>query len=280
MTPLIRRFPRQSASARRTRPGALISPGWVIGQPWRVGGPGRRRRAPPRPPPTWPAVPTRYDVERALEACGLKPPSRLIILVLCTYMDQGSISIPPEFSPSLTKISAISGLDRRQLRRHLDRLEMAGWLKRDRPDKHAARTRHVTTKYTVTPPGFPQDPGLGAPSSQAGGAGPPALGAPDSQAGGAGPRKSDLHRPGTDQTGDSEERSELKIVAEAVRARTDRHISDAHAARVRDQLLDGRGDIRNRRAWLLRVIATDRDPRRFLPTPTPPPYRPGGAEST
>lgn len=65
---------------------------------------------------------------------------------------------------------------------------------------------------------------------------------------------------------------ECTAVIGALRARTGKTIGEDHAQRVVDQILDGR-TVRNRRAYLAGAIERDADPHRFLPTPTPPPFR-------
>jgi hypothetical protein len=42
------------------------------------------------------------------------------------------------------------------------------------------------------------------------------------------------------------------------------------------RLVDGRPRIGDRIKYLTGAIAKDRDPEKFLPTPSPPPYRPEG----
>lgn len=66
---------------------------------------------------------------------------------------------------------------------------------------------------------------------------------------------------------------EIAAVIEALRDRTGKTVNEHHAALVVKQLVDGRDSIRDRVKYLIGAIAKDPDPARFLPTPSPPPYR-------
>lgn len=213
-------------------------------------------------------LPNRFDVERAVEASALGPIGRHIILFLCTRMMAGSTLIPREHSPSLTRLAAGTGWDRRTVMRHLALLEQSGWLIRHRPDPHAARTRHARTSYTVLAPGLARGTppgGVGAASPGAGGARPPGLGAGTPGARGTAPRKSDPSDHKTDQSGDMGE-----LVARQLLDRTGVTVSREWAEQTAGLLL-ARPGIKNPRAYLIRTITTDPHPERWLPTPVPPP---------
>jgi hypothetical protein len=222
-------------------------------------------------------LPNRYDVERAVERSNLAPIGRHIILVLCGRMMQGSTLIPPGHSPSLTKLAEGTGWDRRTIMRHLNLLEQLGWLVRHRPDPHRARTQHVRTSYTVIAPG------LGTASAQAGGSASQGLGASRAQAGGGQPRglgTDDQEARGpvppnqgfTDQeTDQAEENGLVDLVTKLLAERTGVAVSREWAAQTRDQLL-ARPGVKNPRAYIIRILTTDKSIERWLPTATPPPY--------
>lgn len=98
-------------------------------------------------------MPTRFDIERALEVSGLPQTARDIGFALCRRMTAGSDEIPAQFSPSLTALARAVGVHRRTIMRHLHVLARAGWITRHRPDPHDARARHQVTRYAVTIPG-------------------------------------------------------------------------------------------------------------------------------
>jgi DNA-binding transcriptional ArsR family regulator len=68
-------------------------------------------------------------------------------------------------------------------------------------------------------------------------------------------------------------REETLAVIDALERRTGKTVTAEHARLVARQLLEGR-TVRNRSAYLRGAIDRDADPSRFLPTPTPPRYRP------
>jgi hypothetical protein len=59
----------------------------------------------------------------------------------------------------------------------------------------------------------------------------------------------------------------------ALHKRTGRSIDRDHASRVVKQLVGNRNGVRDRLAYLVGAITRDPEPARFLPTPSPPPYR-------
>jgi hypothetical protein len=96
---------------------------------------------PALPPRNEERLPNRFDVERAVEESDLAPIGRHILLVLCGRMMQGSTLIPREFSPSLTRLAAGTGWDRRTIMRHLTALEEAGPIR----TRHAGSTPALPT---------------------------------------------------------------------------------------------------------------------------------------
>ena len=213
------------------------------------------------PPRNEENLPDRFDVERAVERSDLAPIGRHIILLLCGRMTQGSTLIPREFSPSLTRLAAGTGLDRRTVMRHLNELEELGWLVRHRPDPDKARKEHARTNYTVL------IPGLGAASAQARDTGSRGLGAGGPEARGTAPHNQALSDQRTDQSEDL-----AILVVKQLLERTGTEVTHEWAAATRDLLL-ARPGIVNPRAYIIRTITTDPNPERWLPTPAPPPYQ-------
>lgn len=232
---------------------------------------------PPRNDPD--RLPNRFDVERLVETSDLEPISRHIILVLCGRMMQGTTLIPPGVSPSLTRLARGTGWDRRTIMRHLNLLEAAGWLVRQRPDPHKARTEHARTSYTVLMPGLGAGSpmardggtrGLGATSAQARGAANPGLGAANPGARGAVPHSQIRSDQRSDQSGENGDLADL--VAKQLLERTGTEVTREWAEQTAT-LLTARPGIKNPRAYIIRTITTDPHPERWLPTPAPPPYR-------
>jgi hypothetical protein len=228
------------------------------------------------PPRNEQKLPDRFDVERAVERSSLAPIGRHIILVLCGRMMQGSTLIPREFSPSLTRLAAGTGWDRRTIMRHLNELEKLGWLIRHRPDPDKARREHVRTNYTVLIPGLgaasaqARDTGtrgLGAASAQARDTGTRGLGAGDPGARGTAPHNQALSDQRTDQSEDL-----AVLVIKQLLERTGIEVTREWAAATRDLLL-ARPGVVNPRAYIIRTITTDPKPERWLPTPVAPPFR-------
>lgn len=127
-------------------------------------------------------MPSRFEVERAIRRSMLPAPARHVVLTLATYADASTGMVPPDYSPSLSTLAEATGLDRATVRRHLNRLEKAGWVSRFRPPAERARKEHARTAYALTIP-----PGLGAESPQPGGSVPLGLGAQDTGARGTEP---------------------------------------------------------------------------------------------
>lgn len=94
-------------------------------------------------------LPTRYDVEWAIERSHLPTVARDVLFLLARRMDQGSTLIPGHRTPSLTTIAKASGWSRRHVLRGLNYLEAVRLITRTRPSAYDARVRHVRTRYTV-----------------------------------------------------------------------------------------------------------------------------------
>ena len=89
---------------------------------------------------------TRWQITKAVRASDLAAPSRLIMLTLADVAEVGTAEIPAKFTPSLTVLSAETGLARSTVKQHLAGLERDGWVVRTRPDAKAQwlgeRTRY------------------------------------------------------------------------------------------------------------------------------------------
>jgi hypothetical protein len=70
----------------------------------------------------------RWEIERALRSSGLPYPARLLVLSLLTRADADTATVPLVHSPSLKRLAADTGLDRRTVVRHLAIAEKAGWI--------------------------------------------------------------------------------------------------------------------------------------------------------
>lgn len=231
------------------------------------------------PPQSDERPPNRFDVERAVEQSSLPPIGRHIILVLCARMMQGSTLIASQHSPSLTRLAAGTGWDRRTIMRHLNELESLGWLIRHRPSPDKARREHARTNYTVLIPGLgaasPQardagTRGLGATSAQARDSGTRGLGAGDPGARGGAPHNQTFSDQRTDQSGDDGDLADLVI--KQLHERTGATVTHEWAEKTVALLL-ARPGITNPRAYIIRSIVTDPHPERWLPTPVPPPLQ-------
>ncbi|MFD3503724.1 hypothetical protein [Streptomyces sp. NPDC058678] len=131
-------------------------------------------------------MPGRFEYERAIRRSDLPPPSRHLALTIATWADMDTGVIPDRFQPSLGTLVVATGLDRKTVRRHLDRLEDEKWVRRDRPDAVKARTEHERTHYALLIP--PEARGTEPPASDGPrGTEPPDLGDEGSQAGGTEP---------------------------------------------------------------------------------------------
>lgn len=158
-------------------------------------------------------MPSRFEYERSVRSSSLAPLSRLLALTLATWADVKTGVIPVRLTPSLSTLEEATGMDRSTVRRHLNKLEVADWVGRDRPDPIAARTKKARTRYRLTVPkgaAVPEsdgnelgaedteargtqplaEPGLGAQSPQPRGTQPLGLGAENPTARGTVPLKS------------------------------------------------------------------------------------------
>lgn len=111
--------------------------------------------------------PDRWTVEKAVKASALPAPSRLILLVLLTRTDNGTAIVPAKYAPSLTTLASETGLSRRTVMDHLNRLETDGWLDRQRPSTREALASRARTGYRIGLPGRELHQGESCPSAGA-----------------------------------------------------------------------------------------------------------------
>lgn len=97
-------------------------------------------------------MPSRFEYERAVRSSDLPPLSRLLALTLATWADVRTGRIPQRLTPSLTTLEGATGMARASVRTHLNKLEAAGWLVRDRPSVAAARSEKARTHYKLRIP--------------------------------------------------------------------------------------------------------------------------------
>lgn len=107
---------------------------------------------------------TKWEINRAVRASDLAPPSRLIMLTLSDMADANTAVIPERHTPSLAQIADETGLGRTAVKAHLNRLESLGWIIRSRPTEAAARLEHERTQYALA---VPKPEGARSPSDHA-----------------------------------------------------------------------------------------------------------------
>ncbi len=95
---------------------------------------------------------TKWEINKAVRASNLAPPSRLIMLTLSDMADANTAVIPERHTPSLAQIADETGLGRTAVKAHLNRLESLGWIIRSRPSEKAARLEHERTQYALAVP--------------------------------------------------------------------------------------------------------------------------------
>jgi hypothetical protein len=201
---------------------------------------------------------TRWEVERAALSSGLPWPARHLALVLLTRADAKTAAIPATYSPSLTTLLGETGMSHGALLKYLDLLEAEGWLTRRRPSMDDARAKKSRTRYAlrlghhVTVARSPHDLEQGHHVTTGQG-----------------------HHVTTEQTDgpmSEQEREGLSLVAETLELATGKKTSDQDARRAITLAVDGRA-VRDPARYAVKVIRDDANPRRFLPTPTPPSVR-------
>jgi hypothetical protein len=224
-------------------------------------------------------LPDRFDAERAIEASDLPTCSRDILFALARRMDQGSIYIPGKFSPSLYRMSEVSGWSKRHIQRHLNRLEQAQLIAR-------RRKKGVRTQYAINYPALlgtrrpEKDPETGDTESlPVGTTGPDPWDATAQELGTSGrPTRDTAARDQTSQyEPDPDPDPEITMIRRLLEAKTKKLVSAEWAAATRDTILRAAdaptapGPLRS--AYIRRTIIREKKPDRWLPTPTPPRYQ-------
>lgn len=95
---------------------------------------------------------TRWEVERAVLTSDLTPPERLVALALLALAEANNAVVPPQYTPSLTRLQAMTGQSLATVKRALNGLEKAGWVVRKRPDPAKARADKERTRYALKVP--------------------------------------------------------------------------------------------------------------------------------
>jgi hypothetical protein len=201
-----------------------------------------------------------------------------VLYALARRMAQGSTVIPLQHAQiSLNQLAKASGWSKRHVQRALDYLEVRGIVTRRRPTLHDARVKQARTTYVVH---YEPLAGLGTGSpKEAGdttayGLGPPRRKPRDKAAqgletGSPDPRDTAAHE--SDLSDQPDQSEEISLVIRHIAERTGVTVDRQWAAATRDLIL-ARPGIVNRRSYLIRTLATDKNPERWLPTPQPPPY--------
>lgn len=103
----------------------------------------------------------RWEFERAVLASDLPAPARHVLHVLAVLADWPSGVVPAQFSPSLTRLSEMTGLSRRAVMNHLNasekKLGQDGWVIRSRPEIEKARSEKERTAYRLGVPARARD---------------------------------------------------------------------------------------------------------------------------
>lgn len=223
-------------------------------------------------------LPDRFDVERAAEESDLTKCERDIVFCLARRMDIGTTVIPRKFSPSLTRLAAVTGWSRRQIQRSLAVLERREVITRIRPAVVDARRKHARTVYTVH---YDRLTAIRARDKETSGLGTPRPVPRDKESPELGtdrPEARDTVAPSqiSPDHPDHSPDPAIAVVIRTLEARTAKTVSEEWAEKTRDLILARPGAPSGRRAvgYIRRVLMTDTNPGRWLPTPQPPPYQP------
>lgn len=188
-------------------------------------------------------------------ASGLHKGWRHLVHVLCVRVDAQSGLIPSQWQPSLSELARDTGWDRRTVQRYLDGLEGAGWITRQRPTRHAARTTHARVQYAV----HIGQRAKGTESPGPRGTRPSELGASTPKARGVAPLRSSRQ---------NESATDLDSIIKAIQDKTGTTVTRDWAGRVADQVTEGR-PVRNLGAYVAAAVAAA-PADRFLPHSGPP----------
>lgn len=86
-----------------------------------------------------------------MTASSLPAPSRHIVLTLLLWSDNATATILRQHRKSLSEIAQATGLSRRAVTEHLDLLDQAGWVERNRPSLEEARAGTKTGYRLLIP---------------------------------------------------------------------------------------------------------------------------------
>jgi hypothetical protein len=226
-------------------------------------------------------LPDRYDVERMVEASGLPTCSRDVLFALARRMDQGSILIPGRFSPSLARISMVTGWSKRHVQRHLNKLEAKQLVMRARSKgrrTHYAINWQALAELGTRSPGSAEktrdteSPPLGTSRPEGWDTVSPELGTR-----GRGTRDTGARSQTSQFSPDLEPDLEITMIRRLLEARTGKRVPADWAAATRDTILGAAdaptmpGPVRS--TYIRRVIVHDPRPQKWLPTPQPAQYQ-------
>lgn len=110
----------------------------------------------------------RWRVTKAVRRSALAAPARLVMLTLADVAEVGTAEIPARHTPSLRVLAEETGLNESTVKRHLNDLEVAGWVVRSRPSQEDARLYGARTCYRLAIPGGAHSAPDGAEEAQEG----------------------------------------------------------------------------------------------------------------
>lgn len=199
--------------------------------------------------------------------------ARHLVHVLCVKIDAEAGVILPAYQPSLTELARDTALHRRTVQRYLNVIERSGWVIRNRPAPEDARRKHARTAYEVRIPAYPQardstPPELGTDGRRARDSMPRELGTARPEARGPVPHRSSVSSTSSGPV--------IHTIIKAIDERAGITVTPEWAAKVAEQLLGARDNIRNPEAYCRRVIAAA-PPDTYAPHAAPPPIDEGSA---
>jgi hypothetical protein len=95
-------------------------------------------------------VPSKWEVNDAIQASRMAPNARLVMFVLISPADPETAEIPERFTPSLDDLVRRTGLSKSAVAEWLTVLEESGWVKRDRPTTAESLGFSRRTRYQLT----------------------------------------------------------------------------------------------------------------------------------
>ncbi len=209
----------------------------------------------------------RFDFERAILRSDLPPLSRFVALTLATWADDATGTIPHKFTPSLTRLAEATAISRSSVRNHLNRLELAGWVIRKRPDVELARSQGARTEYQLVVP-----PRAGGALPEQTPRAPAALAVGQETTTGRAPVAlipTKNSNPSSNQRS-ADPADTIQEVADAMTREFRVQVDQRHAGRIVQQVLAGK-DVSDPFKYVMAAVR--RNPEPYLPTYTPPRYR-------